>query len=597
MLGAVPCTARILPSDMRKAEKSPQDGTIRLRFADTDVSDVLQALALRTHANIVFPAELKKPVSLNVTATTPNEALRYITAAAGLVYRQVGQTYIVAPPADMRQALEPFGERTTVALNTLTPDEAVKLLEGALPFLTARPAGNQVLLIGAREDIVQAQSILADQDKPHASDPTVNEVVVIQHAPASQLASMLKNMYPSLRADVVGPADKPGGAIGLSGPRSQVENAKQTINSVDVPTEPRGPERVYRIYNIKYGSAPNLQDFLKKAAPDLTVLMGPETFAPPKPTFNPISAVNLGSSTTGSSGGSSGGGAGGAGGTGGATGGSGTAGANGVGQPKEGDKAKTLVISGPSAEVDEALRLLEQIDVAPKQVMVDVKVVDTSPENAENIGVTWSWTPFSFLEVPQGSKFTGSGTQITDGNTIKPVPLGALSRVPWTFQAALNAMVTRKEAKLLADPKVQVLDNEDANIFIGDTIRTTVSQASITGTTIQVLEFPIGIILLVHPRINADGNLTLRVHPVVSSVTSINAGLPQTSSREAETTVMVKDGETIVIGGLIRDEMSKTVQEVPLLSKLPIIGALFRNRSVDHRHSDILVFITPHVVK
>src|SRR4029079_8327082 len=135
-----------------------------------------------------------------------------------------------------------------------------------------------------------------------------------------------------------------------------------------------------------------------------------------------------------------------------------------------------------------------------------------------------------------------------------------------------------KEAKILADPRIQVVDNEDANIFIGETIRTQVSQSSISGTTIQVLALPVGIILLVRPRINSDGKITMRAHPVVSTVPGLsNNNAPQTSSREAETTVMVKDGETVVIGGLIRDEMTKTVTEVPLLSKLPLIGELFRH--------------------
>jgi len=609
MFWAVPGNARILPSDMRPADGKVQTASIRLRFSDTDVSDVLQALALRTHANIVFPSELKKPISLNVTASSVDEALRYIAAAAGLAYRQVGHTFIVATPADLRQALEPFGERETVTLNALAPDQAAKILMDALPFLTARPAGKQLMLIGAPEDLSQARAVLQQQDVPGHTDPQVNEVVTVSYTPAGQVAGMLKSMYPDLKAEVVGAADKPGGSLGLSGPRSEVEAAKETIHSVDVSTTPQMPERVYRTYNIKYSSAPVLKDFLTKADPNIVVLMGPEVYAVPKPSFNPISAVNLGTegggSSGGSAGGSSGGASGGAGGGGGAS--SALSAANGAvpaggSVVQVGDRAKVLVLGGTESELDQAERLLGTVDVPPHQVMVEVKVIDTSPEKIENLGVQWSWNPFGFLEAPQGTQFTTSGTggppTITSATTVKPVPLGPLSRVPWTFSAVLNAMVQRNEAKLLANPKIQVIDDQDANIFIGETIRTTVSQASISGTTIQVLEFPVGIILLVHPRINADGNLTLHVHPVVSSVASLGSnGVPNTSSREAETTVMIKDGETMVIGGLIQDEVSKSVQEIPFLSKIPLIGELFRNRSTDHRHSDVLVFITPHIVK
>src|SRR5207249_1875699 len=148
---------------------------------------------------------------------------------------------------------------------------------------------------------------------------------------------------------------------------------------------------------------------------------------------------------------------------------------------------------------------------------------------------------------------------------VGPSNIATIGRAPFIFQAKLNAMVQRREAKILANPRMQVLENDDANIFIGDTLRTELAQASIAGTTIQVFEFPIGIILLVRPRISADGTITMRVHPVVSTITAVGAGgLPQTASREAETTVMVKDGETVVIGGLIRDEVTKTIREVPI---------------------------------
>ena len=162
----------------------------------------------------------------------------------------------------------------------------------------------------------------------------------------------------------------------------------------------------------------------------------------------------------------------------------------------------------------------------------------------------------------------------------------------------LKAQTTTGEAKILANPKVQVMDNDGASIFVGDTLRVQVAQAGALGAqTVEIKEFPVGIILLINPRINADGNITMHVNPVVSSISAIGPnGLPQTSSREAETTVMVKDGETIVLGGLIRDEYSKVISEIPILSKLPIVGELFKNRSSSKKRKDVIVTITPHIV-
>ena len=264
---------------------------------------------------------------------------------------------------------------------------------------------------------------------------------------------------------------------------------------------------------------------------------------------------------------------------------------------KEGQRAKSLVLSGAPQDLDTAFQLLQQLDVAPLQVMVEVKVVDTSPQFAEQLGVQYSFAPVAIGNVAPGTQIDPATGLATNGTTL-PFNFATFSRLGLGVSALLNAVKTRTDTKLLADPRVQVLDNEDANIFIGDTVRTQVSQSSLSGTTIQVLEFPVGIILLVRPRVNSDGKITMRVHPVVSTITGFGAGnLPQSSSREVETTVMMQDGETIVIGGLIRDEYSKIVQEVPLLSKIPLIGELFRNRSTNHRRSDVMVFITPHIVK
>jgi len=406
--------------------------------------------------------------------------------------------------------------------------------------------------------------------------------VTVKYANATQVAALVKVMYDGLKAEAVVQQNKLGGSIGVSGTKAQLEGARNTIQALDVRGNGAEGDKAFRIYKIRHSSAPLLLDFITKASPNVTTLMGPETYAPQPPGFHPLTSASLGGGSSSSSGGSSGGAA--------------TA----ISGPdasamKPGDKSKMLVLSGTEADLNAATKLLEQIDVQPQQVMVEVKVIDTSPEAAEQIGIQYNFSPLNFFELPSNSNVSGPGP-ITSGAT-KGVGFGSISRFPWSFNAAISAMVTKKEAKILASPKVMVVDNEDANIFIGDTIRTKISQASTNGTTIQVLEFPIGIVLLVRPRINADGKITMRVHPVVSTITAIGAdNLPQTSSREAETTVMVKDGDTIVLGGLIRDEMLKTVEEVPLLAKLPIVGQLFRWQSKSHRHSEIMVFITPHIL-
>jgi type II secretory pathway component GspD/PulD (secretin) len=422
----------------------------------------------------------------------------------------------------------------------------------------------------------------------------INEVVFLKYATVSQVSSMIKAMYPTLSADSLGSDEKPGGGIGLSGARGEVMAAKEIIRQVDVPLASMQPDVMYHVYSVKYSSAPELKALVENANLDVTAVVGPITFAPRMPRFNPLSGSSLG--TQGSSGGGSlGGGSGGGGGS--STGvsqGGGTGGSKGGDEAfTEGDEAKMLVIRGTRESIDKALSLIAQVDIEPIQVMLEVKVVDASPEKLEDYGIKWSWSPLSFLEAPAGSAI-GTFPSVT-----RQPNVGSFSRVPWDFTGILSAMVTNKDAKILAKPRIQVLDNRDAQFFIGDTIRARVSQAGgLGGTTVEIVEFPIGIVLLVRPRVNADGNITMRVHPVVSTITSIDSqNVPQTSSREADTTVMIKDGETMVIGGLIREEDITTMMKIPILGDLPLIGELFRSRNHQNRKSEILVVITPRIVR
>jgi type II secretory pathway component GspD/PulD (secretin) len=144
-----------------------------------------------------------------------------------------------------------------------------------------------------------------------------------------------------------------------------------------------------------------------------------------------------------------------------------------------------------------------------------------------------------------------------------------------------------------------VINDQDASIFIGDTLRfQSLAQSSpTTGNQFTVVEVPVGIILLVRPRVNDDGHITLRVHPVVSTVTGFVNGLPQTSAREAETTVRVKNNDTLVMGGLIREQDIKQFSKIPLLGDLPLVGQLFKNELRDRRRSEVLIFLTIRLIE
>jgi general secretion pathway protein D len=582
----------------------------RLVFSNANLSSVLRAVGIRTGANIVYVGKEDPPVTVDVTAGNADEALRFVTTAASMTYRRVGQTFIVARAADMRQALEPFGLRFRMTLSNVSSADAAALLRASLPFLTVQPVGtDQLLLTGTKEDIEAAKTILEN------ATATTTSIVPVRLVTPTKVVDVLSDMFPDVRFRAVSTGEI-GGSLIMTGKADRVAEAKETLAMLDAENPVPGSEQIFQVYDIRYSSAPVLIAFLKQAMPDVVAIAGPENYSPASPSFRPLSS----SSSTIADQGSGGGGAGGAGGGGGGGGtrvqssnlptmagqNAGAGGSQTENRRMPGEMSTQIVMRGQKGRVDQAVAMLKSVDVKPKQVTVEVKVVDYSPNSNSNVGFSWNWSKFTFHEAASGSATSqdqtgGSLDSLT--SAILPDPLtkaatfGAFSRVPWSWETILQAQVVSKEAKILATPSVQVIDNENANIFIGDTVRARITQAGALGAqSVQIVEFPIGIILLIRPRVNADGDVTMRVHPVVSTITSVDSdNVPQTSTREAETTVVVKNGETIVLGGLIRDEMTKTITEIPLLSKLPLIGELFKNTTRTGRKSEILVFITPKI--
>jgi type II secretory pathway component GspD/PulD (secretin) len=570
---------------------------IKIVFADTDIAQVLRAISIRTGASIVYSGKEKRPVTLNVTVSRVEDAVRSAASAAGLVYRKVGNVFVVASHEEMRQALAPYAESENF---NLEPGIAAKIqatVQESLPYATVRVVGNRLTVKGLPYDIAEAKLLIEDLAKFEAGQRPVTETVQLSSGSASEIARAVTSVYPSVSVTATDTLNGKGALI-LTGPEAIVRSASELVAKLDVPSAGEGARRIiYTIRELKFANAAVVKQFVEKAVPGVEALVAPENYAPPRARFTPLGQMIT-------SGSLSGGGLG----NGSAMGqGQGMNDGNSRDQQRVGQngeqlpdtrKSKVVVLKGPTSLVEEAMALITNVDVKPAQVKVDVSVVETSKTFSENIGLQYGFSPFQFFEAPVGSTITNTGITLERYNTA-PVGFGRFSKTPWTFSAALNAQIINGQAKVLANPTVQVIDNEDANVFIGNTVRARVAQAGPLGAqTIEIKEFPIGILLLINPRVNGTDSITMHVNPVVSTITSIGAdNIPQTSSREAETTVIVKDGETIVIGGLIRDEYTKTISEVPFLSKLPIIGELFKNRNTQKQRTEVIVTITPRIVR
>lgn len=551
-------------------EASPR--LLSLDYVNAEVTDVVRALSAQSGVNVAVNPNVKGQITVHLRGKTVDEAMVMVANLAGLGARKVNDTFVLAPRSEMRQTLERLGAKRFVAIDNIKTQEAVDLAQGAFPDLTARPQGKGVALIGAIDDLESAERLLKQNDKVSPNDVHVVEKITLKHMKAAQAATAITKIEPGLSAEAA------GSDIVLSGPKGRVDAGRQSIALLDVQAP---PSTETRIYNIKYATASELAILLDRAMPSVQVVAGPQSMPIAKVVFTPLTGQFAGTnnqqsqttqtSQTQQSGQSQG-----------------IAGPNGT-QQIINPNALSLIVTGKPEDVDQAFKMLALADVPPPQVKIEAKVVETSPSLIEDYGVKWNWDPFQFLESGGGGA-PGSG---------RGLGFGSFSRVPWSFTGVLSAMITKGDAKLLANPNVTVVNDQDASVFIGDTLRfqTLAVSSPTTGNQFTVVEVPVGIVLMVHPRINDDGNVTMRVHPVVSTVTGLINGLPQTSSREAETVIRAKDGETFVIGGLIRDEDIRTMQKVPLLGDLPIIGHLFRHTDRNHRRTEVMVVLTIKILK
>ena len=237
---------------------------------------------------------------------------------------------------------------------------------------------------------------------------------------------------------------------------------------------------------------------------------------------------------------------------------------------------------GEEAKLRDALTLL---DVATNQVTLEAKIIAISVEDEKNLGVTWDWTV-----LPQ-SEDTGSSSSSKYGGIID-LSHGYTAR----FQATVNALITNGKAKILATPRIITIPGKAASIFIGDHIPVLTDKIENGTTTTTTSYVDAGIKLSYTPIVSDDGYITSVVHTEVSTPTLVSELKNyKITSRTADTNVRMRNGETLVIGGLINEEEQKSFKSIPFLSNIPLLGELFKSRSTTKSKTEVMMILTPYI--
>jgi general secretion pathway protein D len=256
-----------------------------------------------------------------------------------------------------------------------------------------------------------------------------------------------------------------------------------------------------------------------------------------------------------------------------------------------------IVVSSPE---NAALvrQILEQLDRIPEQVMIETMIVEATLDSSSKLGVEWRWTQEQAFGQQGVTGQAGQGFGLQNANP-------ALQGFRYTLSGGnldlfVNALKSDSRFQVLSTPRIFTSNNTQAQINISQSIPYVLSQREdqFGNITFNYAFQDVGIVLTVTPRITANGYVTMDVIQTANDLqgfTTFNA--PIVNQRQANTTVSVRDGETIILGGIIRSSVSSTVRKIPLLGDIPLLGNLFRTTDKSQVKTELLVFLTPRIVR
>lgn len=483
-----------------------------------------------------------------------------------------------------------------IRLKHVSGQEVARVLRGLITQASGHMAHvtspNVIIISDFSSNVERAEALIRELDVP---SPKESVVITMEYALVADIAAMLQEIHPEIVRSQIG-ASGPG-SIGLiafanennntlflSGTSEEIAIATETVAKLDTPYAVTGRTQVFNLQHVNAAdTAELLSELITGQVPN----------------------QNQGQNTTAGS-------------------------QNTVIVADEGNNA-LLARANPSI-LTEIQNILDQIDVPRLQVLIEAAIVEVNVEENKTVGFEVGATDEAGEEVPLAStSITGilrgllanliSNQDIDEDSNIgigtsalaqissPSLAIARLNPEGISFGAIITALTTNTNADLLSTPHVIALDNITSRIFVGQNVPfrsgvTNIADPSGQGTIAQVERTDVGINLEVTPNIRPDLSVHLRVESEISAVTSPALGIGEsgfsdivTNKREVTTTVVAKNGQTIVIGGLIRDDVNSTIRKVPGLGSIPYLGRLFRTESNVKSKRHLLIFLRPVVIE
>lgn len=472
-----------------------------------------------------------------------------------------------------------------VRVEHVSAGQLVPLLRPLIPqqgHLVAYPANNTLVISDHANNVQRLLRIIRRIDQ--AADKEI-DVMMLEHASASEIVRILNSLeqknkakIPTGNSHAVLVADDRTNSVLISGEQSARLRMRALISHLDTPLQSIGNTKV--VY-LKYAQAADIANVLKGVSDTITEQKKAEG----------EQQVQIGKTNI------------------------------------QADEAtNSLVITAAPDVLQNLENVIRQLDVRRAQVLVEAIIAEITVDTAKNLGVQWLFDGTPSGVGPAGAiNFTnkgrsilsvatdvyqldqGAATSISDTNVAGSfLGLGRFKDSGFNFGMLLQALSSDTQANVLSTPSLLTLDNQEAEIIVGQNVPFVTGQYTNTGTSnsstnpFQTIQREnVGIKLRVRPQINEGNAVKLEIEQEVSSIalSTVSSADLITNTREIRTTVIIEDGNMIILGGLIDEDLQQSNQKVPGLGDIPILGNLFRSQSTSKVKRNLMVFLRPVIVR
>jgi general secretion pathway protein D len=608
---------------------------VMLNFVNADIEYVLQAIGKITGKNFVIDPRVKG--SINIVSYRPvsrEMAFRLLLSALRLqgfaAVEADGVTKIV-PEADAKQntgqtfskPLRTAGDRVVTQVYPLQFESAQSMVNILRPLITpnntisASPTTNTLVITDYADNIRRLNKIIESMDQPGNNELSI---IKLKNASALDLAQIVGKLMGDGGAPVAG-----AGAAGAGTARftvmadtrtnsllvwtdrvARLDRVKSLVASLDVPTTAAGNIHVVHLRNADATQlAQTLRGILSQSAQTNTI-QAPAAKASNTPTFSAKPTAH-GAATASTANAAT----------------SQAATAEGGGIITADAATNSLIITAPDNVYNSLRTVIDKLDARRAQVLVEALIAEVTSDKVSQLGIQWQ----GLGNLHSGNGAYGAGTNfggqgnilgIQDPSNLGPglnvgivkkgLALGSAGTPIMNMAMLANALATDANTNILSTPNIVTLDNEEASILVGENVPfvtgsySTAAGAATSGATVNPFQTvdrqDVGLTLKVKPQVLGDGMVRLKIYQEVSDIkdTSNPAGII-TDKRSIDSTVQVQDGQIIVLGGLMKDQVGQNVNRVPGLSSIPLLGHLFRNDSRSRSKTDLMVFLRPYIMR